>query len=361
MDKPGNIIVDVEQGFNDTVFRSTKYNRTPKANSMLSMNNAAIDGTYYNEPDDATYVFKTTRSDIHTIIHGIVRPVRYNNIITNRLVNGLANKQKGIYIVKYFNFYKSMDIKSIMNFYATTAVDIDPDILDTLSMELSGFVLRVKQPVLKFRLIKFISEKDMLSEGRYHDDWLNGEIVIGDPTRLSYIDKVPVVTTLTIEITDNKQDIYHMAIGSEIHNIYTGNNANGATQGHIKLVNHGMVLIDAKLNTDNLKQYGLFASRKEALEFINIDKRLEMMKLSHERMKYESDVELTKLKRQMQIDTFAIDMYKRKTDIELSKMKYNHERIKLYSSLSTFYIKTGIAVGSKIISMFVPMFDKIKV
>ncbi len=354
MDDRYNFIVDSEQNFNDSVFRSSDYNSRHKANNALTMNGSVNNGTYYKEPDDETYIFKSTKYDVYTSQHGIIRPIRYNNILSNRLKNGLAKKQHGVYIIKYFHHYKNKDIKTILTHYATTASDIDIDILENLTAELTNFITKANQKVLRFRMIKFIPEADLMKHGVIHDNLLNGDIIIGNPARLSTNSKHSKVTTLSIEIFDNNQDVYHMTIGNQVHSIYTNNNSTGNISGHIKLINHGMTLVDKPLSYTNIKDFGLFASRKEALEMVNIDKRLEMEKLKHDKMKHDNEIELTKLKRQIQLEGFAVDMYKRKLDIEITKLKFNSEKIKLYTTASSTYVKTGIDIGVKIITMFLP-------
>jgi len=351
-------IVDVEQNFNDSIFHSGKFNRANRNSSLLGANNSVRDGLFYNEPDDMTYIFKTSKYDIFTREHGIIRPVRYNNLTSNRITNGLAKKKKGVYIIKSFNFYKLPEIRDIIAHYATSAVDIEQDILESLNQELNLFLSRGNQSVLKFRIIKFISEDTLMFNGIFKDSLLNGDLIIGSPSRLSVNNHTPIATTLTIEITDNKQDVYHITIGQEVHSIYAGNNHNGEIGGHIKLTNHGMLLIDDKLTEENIKNYGIFSSKNEALASINFESRLELEKIKHDRMKLDHELELTKLKRRISLEGYAVDIYKRELDLELTRLKYNFEKIKLYATSSTTYLKTGMEIGVKIISMFVPFVKK---
>jgi len=353
-----NTMCDIEQGFNDTVFNSATTNRHPKRNNSIGLNTSSKDGMFINDPDDKIYLFRNTSTMIHSMTHGILRPIRYNNLYSNRLVNGLANRQKGVFIIRYFNFYKNMDIKNIIRYYSTTETDIDTDTLNYLVNELTLFLTRTIHNELKFRIIKFIPEEDLQCHGLVYDSFTNGNIVIGDPTRLSTQDLEPVKSTLSIEIFDNKQDLYHFCLGKDIYPVFTNNNKNGEVEGHIKLVNHGTTRIDKKVSMEELKHYGVFYNRQEAVEFVNIDKQLEMAKLKHERMKIENELELTKLKRQIQLENFAADMYKRKLDIELSKIRFNSEKVKLYTSASSTYIKSGADIGVKLISMFIPLLKK---
>ena len=358
-DQQNDFIVDTENPFNDSVFRSNNFHSRPKATNAIMASTNTKNGVYYDQPDDETYIFRTTKYNVYSVQHGVIRPIRLNNLMSNRLNNGLAKKQKGVYIVKYFNHYKNSDIKTILRHYATAVLDIDMDILETLTAELTSFISKPNQDILRFRIIKFISEADLLRDSVVSDDLMNGEIVIGSPDRLATQHKDNKVSILTIEIFDNTQDVYHLTLGNQVHSVFTSNNSSGKVGGHIKLTNHGMTIIDKQLTTSNIKDFGLFASRTEALETVNIDKRLEMEKLKHERMKQTNEIELTKLKRQLQIENFAADMYKRKLDLELTKLKFNSDKIKLYTTASSTYVKTGIDIGVKIITMFLPVPAKV--
>jgi len=349
-----NLYIDVEQDFNDSIFIPSGDTLRGRK-GMLSTNSSITSALHYREPDYETYIFKNTKHLVYSRVFGIIKPVRFNRILNNKLEKTITKGLKGVYVIKYFNHHNTTDLKNIVKYYLSNVSDIADNVIQTLELELSRYIKSGSTRPLKFRITKFIKESDLLECGVYSDNLFNGDLIIGNPNRLSEFTHRNTTTSIEIAISDNTQDIYHLVLGDNIYNIYTGTSNTGNVTGNLKIVNDGIEIYSKELSSDDFAKNGLHRNKDAALEVVDIDKRMELIKLRFEKDKIDNELSMMRLKKDMQLDGYAFDMYKRSIDLELTNSKLNYEKVKLYSSSTSSYLKMGSEFGVKILTMFIPV------
>lgn len=348
------LVIDVEKSFNDSVFIPSG-DTLRSQSGMLSGNTSVTTALHYREPDYETYIFKTTKHTVHSRVYGVVKPVRFNRILNHNLEKVLTKGEKGVYIIKYFNHHNTTDLKSVIKYYLSNSLETDDEIIKSLELELSKYIKSGTTKPLKFRITKFIKESDLLKVGVLKDTLFGGELIIGNPNRLAMMNDHITKTNIEITIEDNVQDVYYLVLGGNVYNVFTGTNNSGETSGNIKVINDGIVIQDQDLNANNLSKNGLFRDKTAALESLDMEKKIELIKLNFEKEKMNNEMNMMKLKREMQLDAHAFDAYKRFLDLELTNSKLNYEKVKLYSSSTSTYLKMGSELGAKILTMFIPV------
>lgn len=308
----GDIFYSIEKDYDDVIFDGKNY-----------MCKYAItkDDEYYSYDRVRTYVFKDFINSCFVVDNqGMVMNVVNKDLFHIKNMLKIDTRRKGIVVIKSYKYTRN-DVNEllIINKYLAHNIVMLNDTAKTLfRTELNKFINNNDKFYFTFRMVSFVSEKDLSENKKYFDYLLDGYITknILDFNKDFYTNYNQGTTSLEITLKDNDVNNYFMVIKNEI---ITLNTSDTVTEDIIRYKHGNHVIKEWRLK-DKHNDFNIYTTEREAKLNLDSNKKRDF-KLNLEEKKL--DVEDKKLN--VELCKLAGEL--KKVQLENEKMKF--EKLKM--------------------------------
>ena len=308
----GDIFYSVEQDYNDVIFDGKNY---------IGKYSITKDDEFYSYDKVRTYVFKDFAGSGYVVDNqGMIMNIINKDLFHIKNLIKVDTRKKGVVVIKSYRYTKN-DINELLciNKYLSHNIGLLDDNAKALfRSELNKFINNQDRFYFTFRMISFISEKDLSENKKYFDYLLDGYItknILGFNTDF-YSNYNQGTTSLEITLKDNDVNNYFMVIKNEI---ITLNTSDTVVEDVIKYKHGNHVIKEWRLK-DRHNDFGIYSTEREAKLNLDSNKKRDF-KLNLEEKKL--DVEDKKLN--VELCKLAGEL--KKVQLENEKMKF--EKIKM--------------------------------
>lgn len=308
----GDIFYSIEKDYDDVIFDGKNY-----------MGKYAItkDDEYYSYDRVRTYVFKDFINSCFVVDNqGMVMNVVNKDLFHIKNMLKIDTRRKGIVVIKSYKYTRN-DVNELLiinKYLAHNIVMLNDTAKALFRTELNKFINNNDKFYFTFRMVSFVSEKDLSENKKYFDYLLDGYITknILDFNKDFYTNYNQGTTSLEITLKDNDVNNYFMVIKNEI---ITLNTSDTVTEDTIRYKHGNHVIKEWRLK-DKHNDFNIYASEREAKVNLDSNKKRDF-KLNLEEKKL--DVEDKKLN--VELCKLAGEL--KKVQLENEKMKF--EKIKM--------------------------------
>lgn len=294
----------------------------------------AKDDNYYHSDNIRTYVFKDFTDELYFVdSNGVPMNVMSKDIFHVKNAMKIETYKKGVIIIKNYNFRKVNvnELHNIIRFLTRNGTMVSDHARLMLRDELNKFLKNNNLHVFTFRMVSFISERDLLDSKKYFDYLLDGYFTkdINNYNKDFYNDYNQGTNSIEISLKNSEYNNYYLVIKDNIIPLYTSD----TVPENIIKYKRGRHVEREILLRDNLEAHNIFTSEREAKMNIDSYKKKDV-KLNLEEKKLDVEdkklnVELCKLAselKKLQHENTKLEFEKLKLIVDKEKMLLDYKK-----------------------------------
>ena len=164
-----NIWYSIENVTNDVIFDCGE--------NRFNSYNFTKDDSYYNSDNIRTYIFKDFRDPLYFVDNnGVPMNVMNKDLFHIKQTMKIENNKKGAIVIKNYNYSKINinELNVVITFLTRNGTIYSDHARLLLRDALNNFIKNPNNNRFTFRMVSFISERDLLSGKKYFDYLLDG-------------------------------------------------------------------------------------------------------------------------------------------------------------------------------------------
>lgn len=360
-----DLFYSIEKEYNDKIFDSSK---------MLRNESVTIDDVDYNADTVRTYVFKDFSKSAYVVDNtGMVMNIKNKDLFHIKDMMKINFNRRGIVVIKSYKYDKINlnELLDIVLFLNNNETSLATDAKILFRNELNSFINNPNRQTFVFRMISFISEKDLLGNKKYFDYLLDGYLTmnLAKFNNDFYNEYNQGNNGIEIHLKDHDEiNNYYMVIKNTVVPLYTSDTVK---EDVIKIKKGKHVVREIALR-DKYQDFNIFTSEREAKQNVdNYEKKNFKLNLEEKKLDVEDkklNVELCKLagdikklqfeNKKLQFESFKLVIEKEKAILDYKKSIINFRIELIKKQINNFNIikevlKNGGMVKDLIKSIFV--------